>query len=197
MTGFVLRTAAWFAAFLLLWFWLAPWLAVPVGGLAGALMRGLFPAWVEALERSGTTLTLLTSLPALSAEGGRVGALVVETSYLRFAYGLPLLPALLLAARARRPLPKILVGGLLLIPFQAWGVCFEWLQQALFLGGAAAVQRLGFSGWQVEAVALGYQFGSLALPTLMPVLLWLAFDRRFAASLFMAGWLAGAGERKA
>lgn len=195
MSAFVLRTGAWFLALLALWFWLAPWLAVPVGALAGAAMGALFPGWIEAVERSGTAFVLVTSLP-VAGDGGRVGALAVETSYLRFAYGLPLFPALVLGARARRPLPKILAGGVLLMPFQAWGVCFEWLQQALFLGGALAAQRIGFSGWQVELVVLGYQFGSLALPTLMPVLLWLLFDRRFAASLFMAGWLAGAAKRQ-
>lgn len=191
MTGFVARCAAWFVALLALWFLVAPWLAIPVGALAGGAMRQCFPGWVEAVERSGTTYALLTSLPVAS-EGGRIGALTLETSYLRFGYGLPLLPALLLASRARRAPLKAGAGILVLMPFQAWGVVFEWLQQALFTGGPLAVQRLGFAGWQVEIVALGYQLGSLAWPTLAPVLLWLALDRRFTASLFLSGWLAGA-----
>ena len=41
-------------------------------------------------------------------------------------------------------------------------------------------------------IAAGYQFGFLILPTLVPVLLWLAFDRRVLASAMIEGALAGA-----
>ncbi|MBL0123940.1 MAG: hypothetical protein IPP88_14840 [Betaproteobacteria bacterium] len=48
---------------------------------------------------------------------------------------------------------------------------------------------LGVSQWRLEAIALGYQFGSLILPTLAPVILWLWFDRAFVAALMVDSWL--------
>jgi hypothetical protein len=36
---------------------------------------------------------------------------------------------------------------------------------------------------------MGYQMGSLLLPTLAPVALWLWFERSFFASVILDGWM--------
>ena len=50
-------------------------------------------------------------------------------------------------------------------------------------------ESLGIASWQMEAIALGYQFGSLLLPTLAPIALWFWFDRAFFAAVIVEGWL--------
>ncbi len=192
MGTFFLRVCLCLPVLLVAWYWSAHWLAVPVSGLASAAMRHLFPDWVNAAELSGTTMALLTDLRAVVPGSTQLALLVPEASYLLYGYGLPFYLALLLASRARLLLWKALAGSLLLLPFQVTGVCFDWLKQAVFSGGPYAVHRIGFAAWQSELVALGFQFSSLVLPSLVPVLLWLALDRRFAAAVFMEGWLSGA-----
>jgi hypothetical protein len=38
-------------------------------------------------------------------------------------------------------------------------------------------------GWRREAIAIGYQAGTLIFPSLVPVLLWAVFNRAFIAGL--------------
>jgi hypothetical protein len=79
----------------------------------------------------------------------------------------------MLAARARWW--QIAAGIAVLLPFQSWGIAFDFLAQVGFRLGPDISSRAGLSGWRVEVVALGYQVGSLLLPTLMPVILWGCF----------------------
>jgi hypothetical protein len=114
-------------------------------------------------------------------EPGQVGLLVPEVSPLIYTYGLAFFVALMLAANAQWW--KIIAGAVALLPFQAWGIVFGLLVQiGIKLGPDIAVQA-GISGWHIEAIALGYQVGSLIFPTLIPILLWTSFNRSFIKSL--------------
>lgn len=82
-----------------------------------------------------------------------------------------------------------LAGALLLVPFQAWGICFDLLKQAAVTAGPGVVAQTGLMPWQIEGVALGYQFGALILPAMAPIGLWLAFNRGFIPMLMLEGAL--------
>jgi hypothetical protein len=49
-------------------------------------------------------------------------------------------------------------------------------------GGARA---LGIAQWQLESIVLGYQLGSLMVPTVVPIMLWLWLDRLFVANVLL------------
>ncbi len=83
---------------------------------------------------------------------------------------------------------RALLGYAILLVPQAFSLVFSILKQVIVAGGSPAA--LGVAAWQMEGIALGYQFGSLLLPTLAPVLLWLWFDRAFFSSIVVEGWLA-------
>jgi len=70
-----------------------------------------------------------------------------------------------------------------LLPFQAWGIAFDFLSQIGARLGPDVAALSGLSGWRLEGVALGYQVGSLIFPSLVPVMLWAAFSRRFIEGL--------------
>ena len=89
--------------------------------------------------------------------------------------------ALMLAARA--PWWKILAGAALLLPFQGWGMAFDFLAQVGVRLGPEVAAQAGLAGWRTEAIALGYQVGALILPSLVPVVLWALFSREFIESL--------------
>lgn len=84
------------------------------------------PGWTRGVEQEGTTLTLLTStLRVMGLPGtppGGVAVLNPAADFLIYGYGLPLLCALLLAARARYPFRKMLIGAVALLPFRP-GAC--------------------------------------------------------------------------
>lgn len=189
--GFLLQSIAWLLLCLALWYPIGGWLAAPIGGLAGLLMEAAFPAWVVDSEREGAVLDLVTSLQLPPPPGAPAGSmtLVAEADYRAVGYGLPLLLALLLASRPRRMPAKMAAGILLLVPFQVWSVCFTWLKQAVILAGDGVAAQAGFGASGRELVALGYQFGYLVLPSLAPVAIWLALDRKLLPTLLVEGYL--------
>jgi hypothetical protein len=107
--------------------------------------------------------------------GGKVVELLLEVDARLYTYGAPVFVALMVAAGAK--LRFLLLGLLILLPFQAWGVFFDLLKQLAFPIVEGMPKNLGFEGLPREFIALGYQFGVLILPMLAPVVLSAALAR--------------------
>jgi uncharacterized protein (DUF3820 family) len=162
--SFAMRVLLWLPPCFALWFFAAPYQASITGEFARLWLQLLAPGLVSSLERSGSTLVFVTTLQVQSGPGQQ-GVLVPEVGVLIYTYGSALLIALMLAARAAPW--KIVAGAALLLPFQSWSVAFDFLRQVIGLGPEISAQA-GLAHWR-EGIALGYQVGSLILPTLVPV----------------------------
>lgn len=197
MLRFVLSSMGMLLVLILPWYYLSPYLAAPVIGAAGEVMRLTFD-WVHGVERHGTVGTLLTSLHVLVPQNGRFlsGELAPEVNYRTYGYGLALLWALLLASRPPNWWWKLVLGTAVLVPSQVVSMCFRWLREALLSSDPGVWQQTGLPHWFMEVIAYGYQFGFLMLTPLMPVLLWLALDRRFAKQVWLEASLSAAIESK-
>jgi hypothetical protein len=171
---FALRALAWLPACFAVWYLAAPWYDRPAGWLARILIDIWRQGMVDSLEYQARLVTFVTSLDVHAQAG--TGRLVLEVNPLLYGYGAPLLVALLLASRA--PWTKIALGLVALIPFQAWGIAFDALAQVLRDAPELAA-RAGLAGMRAELAALAYQLGSLILPTLVPVVLWVMWQRPF------------------
>ena len=95
--------------------------------------------------------------------------------------------ALLLASRSQHFFRRSLTGYVILLIPQTFSMVFDILKQIIVVAGSPG--SLGIAQWQMESIALGYQFGALLLPTLAPVALWLWLDRAFFAAVIVDGWL--------
>lgn len=188
LAGFFLRALAWLAVTLPLWAAAGPWFAQPPAWLAEQLMRAGFGYWVVDTELEGTIQTLVTAIGVRSPDG-RIGDLLPTAHVLSYAYGTPLAAALLLASRVRGWWWRLPLAALALVPFQAASICLTWLMQVAVIAGNQTASQTGFAAWQVNAIAAGYQFGYLILPTLVPVLVWLALDRSIVARVALEGAL--------
>ena len=195
---FLLLAIVWLAVLLPLWYWAARWFAVPPIWLAGTVMKALF-SWVDGFEQQGVVAVLhtLVQVRMKGPQGADVlGELAPEVSYPSYGYGLVLLWAMLLASRTERWWLKGLIGSLLLIPAQAWGICFQWLRDVVLLSGPAGAAYLQYPRWINDVVAYGYQFGFLMLTPVAPIVLWLVFNKRFVAALWLEAALAGTPEQQ-
>jgi uncharacterized membrane protein YjjP (DUF1212 family) len=76
-----------------------------------------------------------------------------------------------------------IIGFVILVLAQTWGVSLEILMTLLFKLDASMSSQLGFSAFQKELVALGYQFGYLILPAVTPLVLWIGFHQEFIGQL--------------
>lgn len=187
--GFFGAAILWLLLALAIWYPLRHWMVLPAAWVAQEVMTAIFPRWVTGAQLEDSTQVLTTSLRVWSA-GNRVGELAPQVNALVYCYGAPLLAALLLASRTPRWWWKLPAGLVALVPFQAWGICLTWLLQVAVVSGEQTRGQTRFGPWEINLIALGYQFGFLILPTLVPVLLWLAFDRRVIAGAMIEGALA-------
>lgn len=194
--AFLARATLWLPLCLGLWYWKAEWFNGPAVLVSGWIVQGLFPGWVESVEWSQRTFSVLTSLElagiSVPARSGQVAVVAAQTNPLLFGFGLPLFATLLLAGREREPWHKLVYGALALVPLQAWGICFDILRQVVITAGPAARAQAGFSAWQIEAIVVAYQLGYLILPTVGPIFLWLAFNRQLIPALILEGRVQGA-----
>ena len=179
MGSLALRTFLWLPPCFVAWHFAAPFLGSAAARVAVALVNLFRPHLVTALEQQGSALAFVTSLEVYP-QPGVTGVLVLEVNHLVYVAGLPLFLALMLASRARWW--KLLLGAVLLLPFQAWGMAFDFLAQ-LVKGGPELAGRAGIVAWRAEGIALSYQLGSLIFPALAPVALWMAFNRPLVADL--------------
>ena len=181
---FVLRVVAWLPLTFAVWYLAAPLLAWPVALLAELIVRSTFD-WVKSVEQMGPLITFVTSLrPDQGANPAGVKAVLsVESNVLLFSFGLPMLAALILAAQEPHRMWMLLIGYAVLLPFQTFSVVADFLKNAAILAGPAVASQTNFDAWQREVIAFCYQFGTLILPTVAPVIVWVLMHRRFLERL--------------
>ncbi len=180
LRNFILRTLLWLPLCFAAWYYSAPYHAALVGSQAHWLVNIFKSGIVTSLEQTKLTLVFETAIE-IPIAGGRFAVLTPNVNPLLYTYGLALFLALMFAAHAKWW--KILAGAVVLLPFQSWGIAFDFLVQVGVLLGPGISAQAGLSGWHVEAIALCYQIGSLIFPSLLPVILWAIFNRPFIESL--------------
>jgi hypothetical protein len=181
---FVLRVAAWLPPAFAVWYVAGPILAWPVGVLTEGVLKAGFADLVKEVQQQGHLLIVVSTLkPALTTTAElKSGLLSVDLNPLLYSFGWPMLAALILAAREPRPLAKLGLGYLVLVPFVTWGIVAEFLKQLVFDAGPAVAAQTGFDAVQREAIVFAYQFGSLILPTVAPAVFWVLTHRALLES---------------
>lgn len=185
---FVMSAFGWMLALTALWTQVSGWTSYPVGVLSSMALEQGAPMWVREVHLRPGVMDVDTrvAIPVPSA-GGRKAEFTIDVSPARYAYGLPIFLALLLAARGPRRLARAAIGYLALLPAQAFSLTLYTLMQ-LVLTAQLDAKLLRIDQWQLEALVYGYQVGSLVVPTLVPVLVWLWLDRQFVAKVVVPAW---------
>ena len=186
LTVFILSAFAWMVVLTLMWTKVSPWTSYPVAALSHFALEQGAPMWVRTVRKSPGAMEVETTVEIRDA-GGRLGEISIDADPGRYAYGLPIFLALLLAARGPGRLARALGGYVLLLPAQAFSLSFYVLMQ-MVLSAQASTRVLKVSQWQLEAIVYGYQVGALVLPTLAPIVLWLWLDRQFFNDVVLRGW---------
>lgn len=188
LTIFMLSAFGWIVALTALWSQVSAWTSYPVGVLSHMALEQGAPMWVRQVHLLPGTMEVDTAISVpIPDAGGRRGEITIDVSTARYAYGLPIFIALVLAARGRGRLGRVAAGYALLLPFQAFSLTMSALMQ-MVLAAQADIRLLRVSQWQMEAIVYGYQLGSLVLPTLVPILLWLWMDRKFVNDVLIRSW---------
>jgi hypothetical protein len=181
----VLGALLWLPACFLLWFVFDSVVVWPAGKIAAVLLTQWMPHAIAGIEQLGAHLNVDTRLVIQAGPDGQLGMLVLTVRPLIYAWSLPLFAGLVAATplETRTRVRQLLIGLPLLWLLVAWGTVFDILKLLAFDSGPlgqAAVQNAGLAP---DAVALGYQFGYLILPAVMPIALWIVMNRQFLEEL--------------
>jgi hypothetical protein len=180
LRAFVLRTLALLVPAFAVWYFAAPLLVAPSVLLVRLIARMGLGDVVQGVEQSASLVTFVTTLRATAPVAGVV---TVDVNTLLYAFGLPLFAALTVAARTSHWRRHLALGYAAILPFIAWGVLADFLKNVAITAGPAIASQAGFAPWQREAIAFAYQFGSLILPAVVPVVLWVALHGGFLSAL--------------
>ena len=187
ISGLFWRTLLWLAPMLGLWYLARDWVVRLPALWADIAMRSLF-SWVEGTQLEGTVQSLLTTIVVPHASG-QTALATPDAHILSYCYGLPLLFALFLGAKAKGLAWKLPLGFLILTPFQAWGICFTWLLTLTQATGDTVAMTTRFTAFDNNVIALGYQLGYLLFPSMVPILLWVYLERKTVATIAVEGAL--------
>ena len=97
---FVASAFGWMLALTVLWTQISPWTSYPVGVISSVALEQGAPMWVREVRLKPGVMDVDTrvAIPVPSA-GGRRAEVTIDVNPARYAYGLPIFLALLLAAR--------------------------------------------------------------------------------------------------
>lgn len=216
---FVLTAMFWLPAMFFLWFALSSPVAYPVIRLVAALFGAWMPELVQDVHQQVHHLVYSYQVQVEVPGMGRAGLMIdaQRVNVLIYAYGLPLFLGLVMATPMSwaRTFLQAAVGLVVLTLAEAFGVATRVLFDIAFGAGSAVMAGLSDQGvaqapaiaasaeayvrsaldghgMPLDLVALFYQFGYLVVPAVVPVVLWIALNRRFLETL--VGWRAEPGD---
>ena len=119
---------------------------------------------------------------------GTTEALGFIVNPLIFSYGLPLLFGLVMGSDVGwlRKILILMIGYVTITAVQIWGVVWLSLKMLAFNFGDQTHQIVQDAGISDAAIALSYQLGSLILPALAPIFVWVLTNRRLVEQF--VGW---------
>jgi hypothetical protein len=168
------RTMLWLPVMFFLWFLNAPILHFPIALVMQALSWIGVPSWLMDVEQGARTFNFITAFkpPSGDAAFSASARVTSEVNGLLYTCGLPLLAALTLAAAQKNWLRALVIGYVILLPFQLIAVYATGLKQLAFDMGPIVSQQMEFSTLQRSTLAFIYQYYTLIMPPVTALLAW-------------------------
>lgn len=188
LKGFLLAAVLWLPLAFFLWFLLRSFVVYLPIELSELVLTGWMPNLIDRLEQDGTLAAVVTSMPATGMqpdELGRIPALSMEVDALLFCYGWAVLVGLIMATPMSwgRTFAQLAIGGLVLVPAQAFGIVGATLLDLGYKMGDNVRLLVEAEGASQYLIAFWYQLGYLILPPVTPVVVWIMMNRRFIEAI--------------
>jgi hypothetical protein len=192
LSELLILASMWMLFGFMLWFYLSAFHGAPARLAAEAILQHLLGsdfARIIVEPNQNFLFQVETNIP-FTFRDGTTEALGFVVNPLIYTYGLPLLFGLVMGSDVSwlRKFAIMLVGYAVITLVQIWGVVWLSLKMLAFNFGDqshAIVQAHGISD---GAIALGYQLGTLILPALAPIFVWVLSNRPLVEQF--VGWSA-------
>jgi len=184
LSGYFLRVLLWLPVFFALWYFLSGFFNIVPGLASQWLANLLHDGLVVQIESAGRNIDYITSLTIQAADGGGMGYVVVTLNPLIYSWNIPVLLALCFGVHdSLFSNARVIIAIAALFPLHTWGLTAELFTTVLFRQGTTVAEQVNYSGWQLEAVAMAYQFGYLMLPVIGAVSIWFLANRQLVEQL--------------
>jgi hypothetical protein len=198
LSELLILASMWMLFGFMLWFYLSAFHGAPARLAAEAILQHLLGsdfARIIVEPNQNFLFQVETNIP-FTFRDGTTEALGFVVNPLIYTYGLPLLFGLVMGSDVSwlRKFAIMLVGYAVITLVQIWGVVWLSLKMLAFNFGDqshAIVQAHGISD---GTIALGYQLGTLILPALAPIFVWVLSNRPLVEQF--VGWSADQLKKK-
>jgi len=185
---FIFGVVIWFPITFFIWYITANFHLAPIAWLSDQLFAWWMPEAVMWLKLDQHTLILASNFGANTA--GQIvspptgdDVLGFHLNPLIYSYSLPLLYSLILATPDKDKWLNLLWGTFLIIPTELFSMVFSILKTLTFDVGEAFQQQQNVSQLMVDSIAIAYQAGTLIIPMIAPLIIWVAMHRKFLEKL--------------
>ena len=192
LSELLILASMWMIFGFMLWFYLSAFHGAParIGAdyILSWLLQGDFLRIIE--EPNQHFLFQFETNIMFTFRDGSTEPLGFVVNPLIFSYGLPLLFGLVMGSDVSwlRKLVILLIGYFAILGVQIWGVVFQSLKMLAFNFGAQTHAVVTSHGISDSTIALGYQLGTLILPALAPIFVWVLTNRPLVEQF--VGWSA-------
>jgi hypothetical protein len=193
LSELLILASMWMMFGFMLWFFLSAFHGAPARFAAEAILGNILgdDFFRIIVEPNQHFLYQVETQIQFTFRDGTTDALGFVVNPLVFSYGLPLLFGLVMGSDVSwlRKLVIMLIGYIVITLVQIWGVVWVSLKMLAFNFGEqthAIVQAHGVSD---SSIALGYQLGTLILPALAPIFVWVLTNRPLVEQF--VGWQVG------
>jgi len=192
LSELLILAALWMMLGFMLWFYLSAFHGFPVRIAVDAILGQILGSHFHqvVVEPNQHFLFQVETTIPFTFRDGTTEALGFIVNPLVYSYGLPLLFGLVMGSDVSwlRKGMILLVGYATITFVQIWGVVWQSLKMLAFNFGAQTHQIVQEAGVSDSAIALGYQLGTLILPALAPIFVWVLMNRPLVEQF--VGWQA-------
>lgn len=190
LSELLILASLWMLFGFMLWFYLSALHGAPARILSGAILAEILGSHFHQIVVEPNQHFLFqveTTIQYVFRDGSK-DALGFVVNPLVFSYGLPLLFGLVMGSDVswRRKAGILLIGYVVITGVQVWGVVFQSLKMLAFNFGSQTHQIVREVGVSDGVIALGYQLGTLILPALAPIFVWVLTNRGLVEQF--VGW---------
>ena len=192
LSELLILASLWMLFGFMLWFYLSAFHGAPARIMSGWVLQEILGTHFHSIvvEPNQNFLFQVETTIEYAFRDGTTEALGFIVNPLIFSYGLPLLFGLVMGSDVswKRKVAILLIGYVTITLVQVWGVVFQSLKMLGFNFGAQTHQVLQGLGISDSVIALGYQLGTLILPPLAPIFVWVLTNRPLVEQF--VGWQA-------
>jgi hypothetical protein len=190
LSELLILASLWMLFGFMLWFYLSAFHGAPARVMSGAILSEILGSHFHQIivEPDQNFLFQVETTIQYTFRDGTTEALGFVLNPLVFTYGLPLLFGLVMGSDVSwlRKAAVLAVGYITITFVQVWGVVFNSLKMLAFNFGPQTHALVREAGVSDSVIALGYQMGTLILPALAPIFVWVLMNRKLVEQF--VGW---------